>query len=191
MTSRSSRAVRLGSRLMISPISCVDASLDSTSSKTFPVSGAIQSANNFLAVSENDDIKADVWYEVGNLNMLIDEVKNAVGAYRNVFEYSPDYELEVAAKIKLGRALREIGEYQEALALFEDMRSEDKYSEKYSDLDLEIGITQSVLGNYDEAVTQLTIVDTTYKNTPNSGAARYEIAKIYETGLYQLDSAAV
>ncbi len=154
-------------------------------------SGAIQSANNFLAVSENDDIKADVWYEVGNLNMLIDEVKNAVGAYRNVFEYSPDYELEVAAKIKLGRALREIGEHEEALALFEDMRSEDKYSEKYSDLDLEIGITQSVLGNYDEAVTQLTIVDTTYKNSQNAGVAKYELASVYETGLKQLDSAAV
>lgn len=153
--------------------------------------GAIEAANEFLQVSDNDEIKADVWYEVGNLNMQIEDVENAVLAYQNVFEYSPDYELEVSAKLKLGRALRELGNNEEALALFEDMRSEDKYSEKYSDLDLEIGITQAVLGNYEEAIDQLTIVDTTYKNTQNAGVAKYELASVYETGLKQLDSAAI
>lgn len=153
--------------------------------------GAIEIANEFLEVSDNDEIKADVWYEVGNLNMQIEDIENAVLAYENVFEYSPGYELEVSAKLKLGRALRELGENQEALSLFEDMRSEDKYAEKYSDLDLEIGITEAVLGNYEEAIDQLTIVDTTYKNTQNAGVAKYELASVYETGMKQLDSAAV
>ena len=65
-------------------------------------------ANEFLEISDNDEINAEVWYEVGNLNTQIDDIENAVVAYENVFEYSPDYELEVSAKIKLGRALREI-----------------------------------------------------------------------------------
>ena len=108
-----------------------------------------------------------------------------------MFEYSPTYELEVSAKLKLGKSLRDVGQSESALAIFEDMRSEDKYEEKYSDIDLEIGITKASLNDYLEAIDQLTKVDTTYKNTPNSGAAKYEIAKIYETGLYQLDSAAV
>ncbi len=152
---------------------------------------AIQTANEFLAVSDDDKINAIVWNEVGNLNVTIEDYPEAVKAYQNVFEYSPDYELEVTAKINLGKTLREIGENQEALTLFEDMRSEDKYLDKYSDIDLQIGITESMLGKYDEAINQLTIVDTTYKNTPNSAVAKYEIASVYEYGLNQLDSAAV
>ena len=152
---------------------------------------AILTANEFLEVSDNDEINGELWYEVGNLNMEIDDIENAVIAYENVFEYSPGYDLEVAAKIKLGRALRESGKPEEALSIFTDMRSEDKYTEKYSDLELEMGITQSALGEFDEALDLFTIVDTTYKNTPNSGAAKYEIASVYEHGLKLLDSAAV
>jgi TolA-binding protein len=155
------------------------------------VPGAIESANEFLQISTNDEIKAELWYEVGNLNLTINEKENAITAFQNVFEYSPDYELEVNAKLKLGKSQREIGQSQSALTIFEDMRSEDKYEEKYSDIELEIGITQASLENYPEALKQLTKVDTTYKNTPSSGAAKYEIARIYETGLKQLDSAAV
>lgn len=155
------------------------------------IPAAILVANEFLEISNNDEIKAEVWYEVGNLNTQIEDIENAVVAYENVFEYSPDYELEVSAKIKLGRALREIGEPEEALSIFAEMRSKDKYAEKYSDLELEMGITQSVLGKYDDALGLLTIVDTTYKNTPNSGAAKFEKASVYEVGLKRLDSAAV
>ena len=155
------------------------------------IPAAILTANEFLELSDNDKINGELWYEVGNLNMEIDDIENAVIAYENVFEYSPGYDLEVAAKIKLGRALREFGETEEALSIFTEMRSKDKYSDKYSDLELEMGITQSALGNFDEAIDLFVIVDTTYKNTPNSGAAKFEIGSVYELGLKLLDSAAV
>lgn len=155
------------------------------------IPAAILIANEFLEISDNDEINGELWYEVGNLNTQINDIENAVAAYENVFDYSPDYELEVSAKIKLGRALRELGESEEALSVFAEMRSKDKYAEKYSDLELEMGITQSVLGKYDDALGLFSIVDTTYKNTPNSGAAKFEIASVYEHGLKLLDSAAV
>lgn len=154
-------------------------------------SQAITTANEFLEVSDDDYINAIVWNEVGNLNVIIEEYPDAVKAYKNVFEFSPDYELEVTARINLGKALRKVGEDEEAYTLFEDMRSKDKYSDRYSDIDLEIGITESSLGKYNDAISQLTMVDTTYKNTPNAAVAKYEIASIYEYGLNELDSAAV
>jgi TolA-binding protein len=155
------------------------------------IPAAILTANEFLELSDNDKTNGELWYEVGNLNLEIDDIENAVIAYENVFDYSPGYDLEVAAKIKLGRALRESGRPEEALSIFADMRSKDKYSEKYSDLELEMGITQSALGKYDDALGLFVIVDTTYKNTPTSGAAKYEIGSVYEHGLKLLDSAAV
>ncbi len=157
---------------------------------TEDISGAVDLANEFLQVTNDDEIKADVWYEVGNLDMKIGKVQDAITAYNNVFEFSPDFDLEVEAKIKYGQALRKGGETEKSHTVFEDMLNEDKYSNKYSDIQFELGKTLSSLGRFDEAINELTDVDTTYKNTPVSGAAKYEIGKIYEEDLKYLDSAA-
>ena len=157
---------------------------------TEDLSGAIELSNEFLKATNDDEIKADVWYEVGNLNMKIGNVQDAVTAYNNVFEYSPDFDLEVEARLKYGKALRESGDAEKSYLVFEDMLSEDKYSDKISDIRFELGKTLSSLGRFDEAVNELTVVDTTYKNTPIAGAAKYEIGKIYEEDLKNLDSAA-
>ncbi|MBK9098113.1 MAG: tetratricopeptide repeat protein [bacterium] len=155
------------------------------------IPAAIQVANEFLEISENETINAELWYEVGNLNMQIGDSQSAVVAFQNVFEHSPSYDLEVSANLKLGSALRTIGETEKAYEIFTNMRSEDKYADKYSDIDLEIGITENALGNYEAAINQLIMVDTTYKNTPVAGAAKYEIGNVYEHGIKLLDSAAV
>jgi TolA-binding protein len=155
------------------------------------IPAAIQVANEFLEISENETINAELWYEVGNLNMQISDIQSAVVAFENVFEHSPSYDLEVSANLKLGSALRTIGETEKAYEIFTNMRSEDKYADKYSDIDLEIGITENALGNYEAAINQLIMVDTTYKNTPVAGAAKYEIGNVYEHGVKLLDSAAV
>jgi len=153
--------------------------------------GAIALANEFMEVSDDDEIKAEVWYEIGNLNIIIDDVQNAILAYNNVFEYSPDFDLEIDAKLKYGQALRDGEQSETALSVFEDMRSEDKYENKLAEIDFEIGKTYAFLERYDDAIDQLIEVDTTYKNSESSGAAKYEIGMIYESGLNQLDSAAV
>lgn len=155
------------------------------------IPAAIQVANEFLEISNNEKINAELWYEVGNLYTEAGDIESAANAYMNVFEYSPTYELEVAANLKLGHALREIGEPDKAYTIFQKMRSERKFSDKYSEIDLEIGITEYYLGNYEAAIKQLSMVDTMYKATPVSGAAKFEIGSVYEHGLKLLDSAAV
>jgi len=152
---------------------------------------AIQVANEFMNVSGDDEIKAEVWYEVGRLNMKIGDIENAITAYENVFDYSPGFDLEFDAKLKYGIALREAERNDIALANFEDMRSEGKYSQDYAEIDLEIAKTNRSLGNIDLALNQLIEVDTLYKNTPSAAIAKYELAQIYEYNYKLLDSAAV
>lgn len=154
-------------------------------------SGAIDLANEFMEVSDDDEIKAEVWYEIGNLNIIIEDVQNAIIAYKNVFEYSPGFDLETDARLKYGQALRDGKQSEAALLVFENMRDEDKYENKLAEIDLEIGKTYASLKRYDEAIDQLIMADTTYRNAESSGAAKYEIAMIYESGLKQLDSAAI
>jgi TolA-binding protein len=155
------------------------------------IPAAIHIASEYLEISDDNRINAELWYEVGNLNTQIDELESAVIAYRNVLNFSPSYEIEVAARLRLGNALRETGNEEESYSIFKSMRAENKYSDKYADIDLELGITENYLGNYEDAIRTLTVVDTTYKNTPYAGAAKFEIASVYEKRLKLLDSAAV
>lgn len=152
---------------------------------------AIDVANEFMSVSGDKEIKAQVWYEVGRLNMRIGDIENAIIAFENVFEYSPDFDLEFDANLKYGVALREGGKGEEALVNFFDMRDEDKYEEDYAEIDLEIARTNRALGNIDLAINQLIEVDTLYRNTNSGAASKYELAQIYEYDLKLLDSAAV
>jgi len=154
-------------------------------------SGAIALAYEFMEVSDDDEIKAEMWYEIGNLNIIIEDIENAILAFNNVFKFSPDFDLETDAKLKYGQALRNGEQSETALSVFVDMRSEDKYENKLAEIDFEIGKTYASLERYEDAIDQLIEVDSTYKNSESSGAAKYEIGMIYEFGLNQLDSAAV
>ncbi len=95
---------------------------------------AVEVANEFMDVSDDDNIKARVWYGIGQLNMKIGETESAIIAFENVFEYSPDFDLEFDAKLRLGIALREGKRSEEALETFSDMRDEDKYSTDFGEL---------------------------------------------------------
>ena len=152
---------------------------------------AVEVANEFMDVSDDDDIKARVWYGIGQLNVKIGEVDNAIIAFENVFDFSPDFNLEFDAKLQLGKALREGKRSEEALEIFSDMRDEDKYSTDFGDIDFEIAKTQRSLGNIEVAVDLLTEVDTLYRNTQTSSASKFELGQIYQYDYRQLDSAAV
>ena len=151
---------------------------------------AITAANEFMEVSDDDAIKAQVWFEIGKLNILIGDVENAITAYENVFEYSPDFDLEFNAKLHYGIALREGNRNEDALEVFEDMRKENKYTIDFAEIDFEIAKTNRSMGDIENAVSLFAIVDTTYKGTKTSGASKFELGQIYEYEYLQLDSAA-
>jgi TolA-binding protein len=152
---------------------------------------AVALANEFMDLSEDDDIKARFWYGIGQLNMKIDEIENAIIAFKNVFEYSPDFDLEFDAKLQLAKALREANRSEEALEIFSDMRDEDKYSADFGEIDFEIAKTQRALGNIQVAIDLFTEVDTLYRNTQTSSAAKFELGQLYQYDFLRLDSAAV
>ena len=151
---------------------------------------AVEVANEFMDVSDDDDIKARVWYGIGQLDLRIGEIENAIIAFDNVFEYSPDFDLEFDAKLQFGIALREGNRSEEALETFSDMRDEDKYSTDFDLIDFEKAKTQRALGNIEVALDLFIEVDTLYRNTTTSSAAKFELGQIFQYDYLQLDSAA-
>ena len=120
---------------------------------------------------------------------LLDDNENALLAYEKVFEYEPDFDLEIIATIKYANALRSAGQTEKALEVFEDIRAEDKFLASYNEIDFEIGKTFTQLGKYNRAYDQFRLVDSTYKNTPFASASNYEIGELYRTRFMNYDSA--
>jgi TolA-binding protein len=155
--------------------------------KDYPKS--ISLANEFAENYDNDEIRAQIYFELGNLYTTIGENDNAILAYEKVFDYSPDFDLEISATIKYADALRDGGQTQKALDVFEDIRNKDKYLNSYNEIDLEIGKTLVQLGEFDNAMDQFRMVDTTYKNTPFASASNFEMGELYRTKFLNYDSA--
>lgn len=152
---------------------------------------AINLAKEFSEAVSDDEIKALVYYEIGNLYYQIKSYENAVENYQKVFEYSPDIDIEIKASIKYGKALRESGRAEEAVNFFSDLRKKDKFSESLAEIDLELGKSYAAMGDFTTSLEQFTKVDTTYKGSPFAALASFEIAKLYKDELMNYDSAAI
>lgn len=151
---------------------------------------AITLAKEFSEVISDDELKALVYFEIGNLYYQTNSYENAVEFYQKVFDYSPDIETEIKASIRYGKALRESGRFQEAADFFSDLKTKDKFSESFAEVDLELGKSYAALGDFNSALEQFTKVDTTYKGSPFAALASFEKAKLYKDELMNYDSAA-
>jgi TolA-binding protein len=146
-------------------------------------------ANEFADVYDDDVVRAQIYYELGMLYTLTGDNDNAILAYEKVFDNEPDFDLEIVAAIKYAVALRNAGQVEKALELFEDIRTEDKFLPSYNEIDFEIGKTLVELGKYNQALDQFRLIDTTYKNTPYASASNFEMGELYRTRFLNYDSA--
>ncbi len=153
--------------------------------------GAISLSNEFLNLSSDDEVNAEVEFELGKLYNDADDTDNAIASFRKVFDYSPSYDIQYEANIELGKALRKKGSAEDAYNLFANMKEEDKFLDNYDEIDLQTGITLIDLNRIDDAKNILADVDTSYPNSIQAGYARYELAQIFELDYKNFDSATV
>lgn len=154
-------------------------------------SKAISLANEFAEVYDKSSVRAQIYYELGNLYTLVEDNNNAISAYEKVFQYSPDFDLEISATIKYANSLRNAGQHQKALDVFEEIRKKDKFQNSFNEIDLEIGKTLKALDENERAYTQLKMVDSLYPNTAFASIANFELGELYRTKLLNYDSASV
>lgn len=155
------------------------------------IAGAVKSSEDFLKISENDELNQKVAFELGTLQQEQNNYEAAANAYLKVLDYSPDYEMEFDAKMALGEVYMKGGNSDKAYTLFDDMSSLDKNFDVLDQIDLQKGLSLVKLNRYNEALDVLTEVDTAFKSTPAAGAACFEIGQIYENVFNQFDSAFV
>lgn len=147
--------------------------------------------NEFLKHNIDDELRAEVLYEKGLLNKLSKDFELAEKAFFEVEEYSPTFEIEFKSKFEVAKIKGELGEIDQSLVMLENLRAEDKYSDNWDKLDLEIGKILYDKNEIEKALDRFTEVDTTYKSTESSGIAGFYRAEILENFYKDYDSALV
>lgn len=150
---------------------------------------AISLMNDFLQVSNSDEVNAELVYEMGRLYIKTNDIENAVLSFRKVMDYSPSFEIELKSQVELAIALRENQQEEESLSILQSLRDEEKYLESFDKIELETGLTLFALNRVEEAVSILIKVDTSYISSQNSGIAKFKLGQIFEYYYKNFDSA--
>ena len=152
---------------------------------------AISNILKAIKYSDDDVILAELYYELGKQYLEINDIKLAARSFDKVKNYSPRIQIEVESNIEAARLKRELGLIEESIYDFENLRDEEKYKKFYDKLDLEIGIGQFENKDFINSFAMFEMVDTTYKNSPSAGIARYYLAEILSSEYRMYDSSLV
>ncbi|MCS7052510.1 MAG: tetratricopeptide repeat protein [Ignavibacterium sp.] len=151
---------------------------------------AIELLERFTKYISDDELLALTYYELGNLYFKEGNYIKSAENYQLAIENTSDFDIEINATLNYASSLRMADKVEESLEFLEGIRTKDKFSESLPKIELEIGKAYVLLNRFEEALDKFTIVDTTFKNSPYSALALYEIGKIYENNLLNFDSAA-
>jgi TolA-binding protein len=119
----------------------------------------------------------------------VGKYQRALDAYRKAESASTTYQAGYKARIGQARMMSKLGAHEESLSLLEELLANSNYRDYYGEINLEIGNTYKESGDFNSAVAQYTYVDTAYAHTEVAANSYFQLGDIYETKLFQLDSA--
>ncbi len=152
---------------------------------------AISEIYEMLRLDFEDELKAEVLYELGLLYKKVEDYESAESTFAKVNEYSPTFEIEFKSQFEAAKLTKELGNEDKGLVLLQDLRDQDAFSDNWGDIDLEIGKIFYERQEIEPALDKFTEVDTTYKKTKASGIARFYRAEVLENYYRDYDSALV
>lgn len=154
-------------------------------------STAVNEINELINTDIDDQLRAEVLYELGRMYKLNGDYESAAETFLKVSDYSPTFEVDFNSKFESAKIKGEIGQQDESLELLQELRDEDKFSDNWGDIDLEIGKIYYDRNEIEEALEKFTEVDTTYTKTEAASIAGFYRAEILENHFHDYDSALV
>ncbi len=147
--------------------------------------------DEFFETNIDDELRAEILYELGRFHKLNQAYESAEKAFARVEEYSPTFEIDFNSKFEVAKLEGELGHIDESLAALQKLRAEDKFSDSWGEIDLEIGKIFYDRNEIEDAFDKFTEVDTTYAKTESASIAGFYRAEILENHYHDYDSALV
>ena len=145
--------------------------------------------NDFFETDIDNELKAEVLFEMGNLYKLNDDFESAEKAFAQVENYSPSFDVDFNSKFEVAKLKGELGHVDESLVLLNNLRDQDKFIDNWGDIDLEVGKIYYDRNEIEQALDKFTEVDTTYKKTESASIAGFYRGEILENHFHDYDSA--
>ncbi len=150
---------------------------------------AINKCNQFLKVSDDDELNAKTAYQLGQLNLKMDNLEQAAKAFAQVDNYSPDFTTEFNSKLEIAKIYKKLGKTDQSLELLQELKNANKYKDYWDFVDLEIGQIYYDKGKTKDALSEYFRIDTVYAKKESGGIASYFIGNILANDYHNYDSA--
>ena len=133
--------------------------------------------------------RAQALMKVGEMYAQEKDFVKAQQAYERAYSLSGSYLGEYRARLGVARMLNKQRRFDDAHNALLALRSNTNYRDFYGQIDYELGNVARDRGTIKEALEQFAYVDTAYARTEPAADANLALGMIYETVLFQYDSA--
>jgi tetratricopeptide (TPR) repeat protein len=139
----------------------------------------------------DDEVHAEVTYELGMLYVSLENYDKAVIAFESVEDRSPSFEIEFKSRLEYAKVIKHLDREEEALEILNDLRDDSKYEPYWDLIDLEIAQIHLDNGDTELALEIFYTVDTGYSKNESSGIAAFMQGDIIEHIYMDYDSAKI
>lgn len=115
--------------------------------------------------------------------------KEAIKKYKKVEKFSPSLDIEYRTKFNLAKCYTNIKKYDEALKILRKMLTAPRFKNFVPMIKTEIATIHDLQGKLEEAIDQYREIVRDRKPQEGTALASFNLAKIYETRLQNVDSA--
>ncbi len=152
---------------------------------------AIAKAKKLFELTNDEELKAELAYNLGKLYKELEDYQNASLWFAKVVDYDPDFETEFRSKLEYAKMQRELGNYDKAEELLLALKREDKFNDYQDEVEVELGKVYFEVGNLSEAFYEFSLVDSVYAQQPTGGEAKFMLGNIMDKIYRNYDSAYV
>lgn len=128
------------------------------------------------------------YFLIGQLNEILSDPESAFNAYDRVGKYYSNYDLQFAAKKKKAEVARDLGDIDEAISVFKDMVRDDKNTEFVSELNYELGKSEQLKGDFEEANKIFISILRDQVNKPSNKVRALTYNGLAELNRYEFDN---
>lgn len=145
--------------------------------------------NEYVKISKNREVIAQVLMQVGYSYSRLDNLDRALESYGRVKRFTNDYYYRFKSQLEYAKILREKNQLDEAKKNLDELYSESLYDEYKDYTELEYAYLSLSKGDTVKALDYFIRLDTTYSTKETGGIAQFELAKYLENIKGNLDSA--
>jgi tetratricopeptide (TPR) repeat protein len=141
---------------------------------------ALDFYNKAMEVDTDSPFRAIAAYESGVLARRLDKKEDAAKSYKRALTFKPSPDLRYKSRLEYATLSAEMGKYDEALQVLDDMRYDQVKPEYLAEIDAETANDYNLMGDTAKAFELYRYIDTTYRGTAGAENAFYHRGLFYE-----------